>query len=199
MHSFKDQGVKTNSGFTFSAVCASLGLALMLFGAPSGAESRFFSRDITAKAPRVFSVQAKAPTWALGDDGLDSDGDPRFTLDHRATKGDISFTLQEQTLENDPPPHDAFWQAYVKGAKQRLAVFMEVPVPPELKMPPGFECHASEEPLIKKTELEVTHIICTTARKATNVMLHIWLDKGIAWQKHAAEVNELLATVTPKP
>ena len=66
-------------------------------------------------------------------------------------------------------------------------------------MPNGFECHASEEPLIKKTELEVTHIVCTTAREKTNVLLHIWLDKNIGWQKYAVDVNDLLATVTLRP
>ncbi|WP_156909601.1 hypothetical protein [Ottowia thiooxydans] len=189
--------MKLNQGMTFAAVCTSLGVALMVFSATSGAESRS-DRDITAKAPRVFSVQAKGSTWELGDDELDSDGDPRFTLDHRATSGDISFTLQEQKLENDPPRHNAFWRAYVKGAKKRLAVFVEVPVPPELKMPLGFECHASEEPLIKKDVLEVTHITCTTARSKTHVLLHIWLDKEIEWKKYAADVNDLLAMVTPK-
>ena len=121
--------MKTSRGKNFAAVCASLGVALMIFSVTSGAQSLFVSRDIAAKAPRVIAVQAKGSTWELGVDELDSDGDPRFTLDHRATEGDISFTLQEQTLKINPAPHNAFWQAYVKGARERLAVFMEVPVP----------------------------------------------------------------------
>jgi hypothetical protein len=170
----------------FAFVASALALALC-------AHAKAQSPLISTVLKRV-SISADSKVWKVDKDKIDSDGDPSFSLDHRASDGDYSVTVGElKKILPLPISHAEFWKEFADSSKTVFKTFREVPVPKGLVAPTGYGCNAAETS-IDKSEPKNISVFCSASKWSTQALVTVYIPR-LAPDKHIGDVNALLATV----